>query len=267
MRRLRRDGDNVTLTGAVALDALALDRTGFSGRVGAALDFASTGRSPAALINGLAGSGTMTFTGGALARSDPAALDRIVTKAQTPDALLDETNIAFAFGNELNQAPLAIPDGPSPLSLSAGVMKIGPIKIVGRRGEETLQRRSRPAHPHRPDAPRAYFVSKRFEILVRVAAERGDYGRQCVGGAEAADRRQHTFRRARCSGDRARDRPHLDHGIRYSGARLLQPASEGRAVHGPKAAGNPGLASRAIAAQRADRTPALASGSGKGRRA
>ena len=135
---LRRDGDNVTLTGALALDALALERTGFSGRFGAALDFASTGRSPAALINGLAGSGTMTFAGAALARSDPAALDRIVTKAQTPDSLLDETNIAFAFGNELNQAPLAIPDGSSPVSLSAGVAKFGPIRIPGRRGDEAL---------------------------------------------------------------------------------------------------------------------------------
>ena len=135
---LRRDGDNVTLTGALALEFVALSRTGFSGRIGAALDFASTGRSPAALINGLAGSGTVTFSGAALARSDPAALDRVVAKAQTPDAPLDETNIAFAFGNELNQAPLAIPDGSAPVSLSAGIMKIGPIKIPEGRGDGTL---------------------------------------------------------------------------------------------------------------------------------
>ena len=135
---LRRDGDNVTLTGAGALDSIALDRTGFSGRIGATLDFASTGRSPAALINGLAGSGTVTFAGAALARSDPTALDRVVAKAQTPDAPLDETNIAFAFGNELNRAPLAIPDGSAPLSLSAGVMKIGPIKIPEGRADGAL---------------------------------------------------------------------------------------------------------------------------------
>jgi AsmA-like C-terminal region len=135
---LRRDADNVTLTGALALDSLALDRTGFSGRIGAALDFASTGRSPAALINGLAGSGTVTFAGAALARNDPTALDRVVAKAQTPDAPLDETNIAFAFANELNRAPLAIADGSAPLSLSAGVAKIGPITIPHGQGDETL---------------------------------------------------------------------------------------------------------------------------------
>ena len=135
---LRRDADNATLTGALNLDSVALDRTGFSGRIGAALDFASTGRSPAALINGLAGSGTVTFAGAALARSDPTALDRVVAKAQTPDAPLDETNIAFAFGNELNRAPLAIADGSAPLSLSAGVAKIGPIKIPQAQGDEAL---------------------------------------------------------------------------------------------------------------------------------
>ena len=81
---LRRNSDNVTVTGALALDSVALNRSGFSGRIGAALDFASTGRSPAAVINGLAGSGSMSFAGAALARSDPAALDRVVAKAQTP---------------------------------------------------------------------------------------------------------------------------------------------------------------------------------------
>ncbi|MGB7976772.1 MAG: AsmA family protein [Roseiarcus sp.] len=135
---LRRDADNVTLTGALAVDSVALDRRGFSGRVGAALDFASTGRSPAALVNGLAGSGTMTFAGAALARSDPTALDRVLAKAQATEAPLDETNIAFAFGNELNRAPLAIADGSAPLSLSAGVAKIGPIKIPEGQGDEAL---------------------------------------------------------------------------------------------------------------------------------
>ena len=62
----------------------------------------------------------------------------MVAKAQTPDAPLDETNIAFAFSNELNRAPLAIPDGSAPLSLSAGIMKIGPIKMPEGQGDEAL---------------------------------------------------------------------------------------------------------------------------------
>jgi hypothetical protein len=127
---LRRDGDTATLTGALTVDSVAVERPGFSGRVGGTLDFASTGRSPAALIEGLAGAGTVKFAGAALARSDPGALDRVVAKAQTPDAPLDETNIAYAFGNELGKAPLPIPDGTTPTSLSAGIMRVGPITIA-----------------------------------------------------------------------------------------------------------------------------------------
>ena len=107
---LRRDGETATLTGAMTVDSVAIERPGFSGRVGASFDFASTGRSPATLIDGLAGAGRVTFAGASLTRSDPAALDRVVAKAQTPDAPLDETNIAFAFGNELSRAPLPISD-------------------------------------------------------------------------------------------------------------------------------------------------------------
>ena len=62
----------------------------------------------------------------------------MVAKAQAPDAPLDETNIAFAFGNELSRAPLPIPDGSAPIALSAGVMKVGPIRIPGRRGDGSL---------------------------------------------------------------------------------------------------------------------------------
>ena len=51
---------------------------------------------------------------------------------------MDETNIAFAFSRELDRAPLAIPDGSAPLSLSAGIMKIGPIKIPQGQGGDAL---------------------------------------------------------------------------------------------------------------------------------
>jgi hypothetical protein len=135
---IRRDGDAATLTGSLTVDSVAVERPGFSGRLGGTLDFASTGRSPATLIDGLAGAGTVNFTGAALARSDPAALDRVVARAQAPDAPLDETNIAFGLGAELNRAPLAVPDGSAPVALNAGVMKVGPIRIPGRNSDDAL---------------------------------------------------------------------------------------------------------------------------------
>jgi hypothetical protein len=135
---LRRDKGTATLTGAFSAERLAVVRPGFSGRLGGTLEFASSGQSVEALIEGLAGSGTAEFAGAALARSDPAALDRVVAKAQAPDALLDETNLGYAFGVELAKAPLPIPDGPTPVALTSGTVKLGPLSIALPHGEATL---------------------------------------------------------------------------------------------------------------------------------
>jgi hypothetical protein len=135
---LRRDKENATVTGALSADGLAIVRPGLSGRLGGTLEFASTGRSAETLVDGLAGSGTAQFAGAALAQSDPAALDRVVAKAQAPDAPLDETNIAYAFGIELNKAPLPIPNGTTPVALTSGTLKFGPLAIPRPRGEAIL---------------------------------------------------------------------------------------------------------------------------------
>ena len=117
---LRRDKEIATLTGALGGKG-ACDRPARIFRPARRdarirVDRAKRG----ALIEGLAGGGTAQFAGAALARSDPAALDRVVAKAQAPDALLDETNIAYAFGDELAKAPLPIPDGSTPVALTRG---------------------------------------------------------------------------------------------------------------------------------------------------
>ncbi len=135
---LRRDKETATLTGALSADGLAIARPGFSGRLGGTLEFASTGRSAETLVDGLAGSGTAQFAGAALARSDPAALDRVVAQAQAPDAPLDETSIAYAFGIELNKAPLPIPGGTTPVALTSGTLKFGPLAIALPRGGAIL---------------------------------------------------------------------------------------------------------------------------------
>ena len=135
---LRRDRDGATLSGAMNAERLAISRAGLSGRIGGALEFASTGKSPASLIAGLAGGGEAQLTGAELQRSDPAALDRVVAKSEAPDAQLDETNIGYEFGQELNKAPLKLPNGPMPLALSGGTVKLGPLPISRPHGDATL---------------------------------------------------------------------------------------------------------------------------------
>ena len=169
---LRRDKETATLTGTLSARGLVIAQLGFSGRLGGTLEFASTGQSAAALIEGLAGGGKAQFAGTALARSDPAALDRVVAKAQAPDALLDETNLAYAFGAELAKAPLPIPDGATPVALTSGTAKFGPLAIAlpHRGGYGHRQFRLAPTDAGNKTCPR--LRRGRPQILVRAAADR-----------------------------------------------------------------------------------------------
>ncbi|RBP18385.1 hypothetical protein DFR50_101333 [Roseiarcus fermentans] len=135
---LRRSGDNATLEGALSAEPLALTRPGLSGRVGGRLDFASTGRSPAALVAGLAGGGEVMLSGAALPRSDPAALDRVIAAAEVDGAEIDETNVAYQFGAALDKGALAIPSGATPIALSAGTIRLGPLAFAAGRVQAAL---------------------------------------------------------------------------------------------------------------------------------
>ena len=69
----QRNSDSATLSGTMSAEQLVINRAGFSGRIGGTLEFASTGKSPAALIAGLAGGGQSNLSGVEFARSDPVA--------------------------------------------------------------------------------------------------------------------------------------------------------------------------------------------------
>ena len=71
----------------------------------------------------------------------------MVAAAQAPDAQIDETNIAYQLGADLDKGALAIPDGPTPVALSAGTLKLGPIAIAGPRAAATLTASLDLAHP------------------------------------------------------------------------------------------------------------------------
>ena len=135
---LRRSGENATLDGSLAVEPPFLKLPGFSGRLEGTLSFASTGTSVAALIAGLAGNGTVNFTGATLPRSDPDAVGLVVAGAQSAEAQIDETNVAYRFGQALDKGPLPIPDGAAPVALTAGTMRVGPLPIIRPNGEATF---------------------------------------------------------------------------------------------------------------------------------
>ena len=205
---LRRSGDMATLEGAVSAEPMLLKRKGFAGRVGGRFDFASTGKSPAALIAGLAGGGEVELSGAALPQSDPAALDRVVAAAQADGAEIDETNVAYAFGAALNKGALAIPGGPAPLSLSAGTIRLGPLAFEAGQVQASLTAgfdlsRSRPRNPAGADRARGGT-----QVLDGAAAVGERHGRERARRSDATDRGRGALGRTRDAGDRARVGPH-----------------------------------------------------------
>ena len=227
---LRRSGEIATVAGVLSVEPVPVRRTGFSGRIGARLEFASTGRSVAALVAGLAGGGMADFVGASLARSDPAALGRVVATAQAPDAQIDETNIAFQLGIDLDKGPLAIPDGPKPLALSAGMLRLGPIAIAQAGAEAALTASLDFAHPAletrlqltSPATGLKFWSGPPPSVLVTV--EEG------LERAEAPDRCGRLGGRARDAGDRARIGPDRQFRGGHPRARLLQPAAKSGAI-------------------------------------
>jgi hypothetical protein len=104
------------------------------GRLGASLSIASSGQSPASLVASLAGEGQLSLAGVSVVRLDPGALGRVVAKAQSPDASIDETNIAHSLALELDRQSLSIPDGAAPAAFNSGAVRVGPVEIPGPSG-------------------------------------------------------------------------------------------------------------------------------------
>ena len=126
---LRRDGALAAVTGQLSVDAVALERAALRARLSGRLEFAGTGNSPSALVAGLAGQGEIRYNVLAFPRLDPGALSRVVAKAASPDALIDETNLSHALSVELDRRPLLAPDGSASVALSSGTLRIGPIDL------------------------------------------------------------------------------------------------------------------------------------------
>jgi hypothetical protein len=159
---VRRDGALATLSGQASLDSTAMDRAGLRGRFGAALAFASTGQSPGALVAGLVGEGQVQTSGLAIPRLDPEALGRVLAKVQTPDALIDETNVTHALGLEFDRQAMSLPDGTAPAVINAGVVHIGPLDIPARGGRASTS---------------ADFDLRSQEVTIRAAFSQSEGGR------------------------------------------------------------------------------------------
>ncbi len=132
---LRRDGPLAGLAGQVSWNNVAVPVPGIAGRVGGTLDVAAAGTSAASLAGGMAGAGTLTFTGASIARSDPGALARTASaidlKASLdPDApLADADEVTRTLEAALDRAALPLGDVTGAATLAAGTLRTEPLHV------------------------------------------------------------------------------------------------------------------------------------------
>jgi hypothetical protein len=134
---LRRDAALAAVTGEASVEPVAVDRPALHGRIGGELTFAGSGDSLDALIGGLAGEGKVELRGAAAPHLDPGALTRVLARAQSGDIGIDETNVAYNLGLELDRAALPLPEGAAQATLSAGVIRVGPLAVSRAGGTAT----------------------------------------------------------------------------------------------------------------------------------
>ncbi|HEY1736159.1 MAG TPA: AsmA-like C-terminal region-containing protein, partial [Methylovirgula sp.] len=140
---LRRNGASAATSGHVTLAGYNLVLPSLRGALNADLDLAGTGDSPAALIGGLAGSGTVTLADAVLPRTDPEAMVRVF-KAVESDALsLDTDEISRTIDAELEKGASHLDDVTFDAGLAQGVLRLTPkgqqAKTVGPGMKESLE--------------------------------------------------------------------------------------------------------------------------------
>ncbi len=121
---LRRSGATAAAEGHLSLDHYALDLPTARGQVSGKFDFAGTGQSPATLVAGLAGSGTLNVSDLLLMRSDPAAIVQTLGDVEEDRLSIDETEIDRALSAAFDQHALSVASATFDAGLAAGVLRL-----------------------------------------------------------------------------------------------------------------------------------------------
>ena len=120
---LRRDGANVFLSGAATGQRLAIPGGWADGSLDGHVDFTSTGASPAALVAGLAGTGTGRLENATIGHADPGAPARVIAEADAGNIYISENDFLGALRRELDKGPLVMPTRDFDVQLAAGAAR------------------------------------------------------------------------------------------------------------------------------------------------
>ena len=213
----RRNGTSAASSGHLKLSGYDLVLPSVRGALSADLDLAGTGDSPAAIIAGLAGSGTLTLSDAVLPRTDPEGMVRVFKAVESDTLSLDADEIARAISAELEKGASHLGDVTFRCGLGGGRLASEPEDDGGEKsrprhdGKPRRQRRSHASHAR--SALHAHAHRSAEELERRGADDQFD-----LDGAAFQSDPQHRlrqFHQCACGArDCPRQRPHRGGGIR-----------------------------------------------------
>jgi uncharacterized protein involved in outer membrane biogenesis len=133
----RRVGDGVAMHGRLALadaDAAALlpgeGRPGVAGKLTMHVEADATGRSPAALIGSLAGTGTVSLAGADIAGFDPDAFNAVI-RAVDEEATIDAAKVRDIMAAALERGRLRVERADAAFTIAAGDARLSTAILHG----------------------------------------------------------------------------------------------------------------------------------------
>lgn len=128
----RREGGLAQLSGRVALaqvDLAGLSGGGVTGKVSGLFEAGGSGESPARLVAGLGGAGSLSVAAASIARFDPGGYTRVIA-ATGEDASESETaRLQDRLGAALDQGAWQLGDATLGFTLAGGILRLAPVTI------------------------------------------------------------------------------------------------------------------------------------------
>ena len=137
----RRLGDGVAMHGRLALaesNAAALlpgdGRAGVAGKLTVQVEADASGRSPAALIGSLAGTGTVSLAAGEIARFDPDAFSAVISSVDQ-ETTIDAAKVRDVMVAALDRGSLRVAHADSAFTIAAGDVRLSTAILHGEGGD------------------------------------------------------------------------------------------------------------------------------------
>lgn len=127
---LRRDSGLAQLNGRIDLsgiDLAGLTKGGVGGKASGRFEFGGAGETPARLVAGLSGAGSLALTGTRLARFDPRAYDRIIANTGEDASESDAARLRDRLAEALDRDSWALGDVTLPFTLAGGLIRLQPF--------------------------------------------------------------------------------------------------------------------------------------------